>query len=489
MKSFRLHTTILFSLLIVSIPSLVRSQQSNTLYLLHQVPQSGLLNPAVRSACKWNVGIPVLTSTHISYSNTALSYNDLAGTDTWNLEGVFDQMHRVDLIRTELDLQLLSIGYNYKSFGFSFHISDRLQAYQLIPRDLAETFVYGNGPFIGETARFNALRPGAIYHREYSLGVSKVVDSRLTLGVRADLRFGKAGLYSNRSRINLSTGEDRFEVSLDGDYQVNASFPLDISVDANGIPDDVVLGTLDPVSFLLNRGNPGFTLDLGAIYRYDEKLTLSASLLDLGLIRWRTDLNNLAGSGSIVYTGTDPGAGVISDAFLNEMTDSILNAFDVTATQTPFTSTVPAQLFLGGSYHWKENITLGAVNRNLVFRNKIHSSLTLSARVDLLDRFLATVSWSYLNNSVKNVGAGLAWYGKGFNFHLVTDNFLGFFYPFDTRTVNLRMGFNVIFGCPKGKKEVLEGESYGNQPKGGDCSWATHRKISKKYRKKSGNRR
>jgi hypothetical protein len=119
----------------------------------------------------------------------------------------------------------------------------------------------------------------------------------------------------------------------------------------------------------------------------------------------------------------------------------------------------------------------------MLFRSKIHSSLTLSATADIADRFLTTLSWSYLNNNLRNIGAGLAYHGKGFQFHLVSDNILGFLYPFNTRSVNLRTGFSVMFGCPKNKREVLEGESYGAAPKGGDCSWTGHQKIRKKYKK------
>jgi hypothetical protein len=235
---------------------------------------------------------------------------------------------------------------------------------------------------------------------------------------------------------------------------------------------------------VLNRGNPGFALDLGAIYRYSDELTLSASILDLGLVRWRTDLNNIEASGEFLFQGAEPGTDFASGNYLNEISDSLLNAFDMTLSQNPYTSFTPAQLFLGGSYRINDMVTIGAVNRNLLLRSKVHSSLTLSATTDLLDRVLVTLSWSYLNNTIRNIGAGLAYHGKGFQFHLVSDNLLGFFYPFNTRSLNIRTGFNVMFGCPRGKKEKLEGESYGRAPRG-DCSWTGHQKIRRKYQKKS----
>ncbi|MCK4750289.1 MAG: hypothetical protein KAT15_24705 [Bacteroidales bacterium] len=489
MKKFRNHNIlpVLVLILLASIP--VNGQQSNTFYLMHDVPQSNLLNPAVQLSCRYFIGIPGLASTHISYSNTAFTYNDLAGTENWNIEGVLRQMHRVDLLAMEVYLHPVSLGYRHKTLYFTFNIAEKIQAFQLLPKDLSETLIHGNGPFVGETARFNALRSAVSYQREYSLGLSKLVDSRWTLGARAKLLFGKANIFTGRSRLGITTSENNFDISLYGDYEMNISFPLTLTQDANGIINGGELGEMNPVQLILNRGNPGFALDLGAIYRYDEKLTLSASLLDIGLIRWRTDLNNIRGSGDFIFQGAEPGTDIISGDFLTEMSDSLLNALDITLSQDPYTSFLPAQLFLGGSYRVKDNLALGAVNRNLIFRNKIHSSLTLSASADVADRFLATLSWSYLNNSVNNIGAGLAYHGKGFQFHVVSDNLLGFFYPFNTRSVNFRTGFNLMFGCPKNKREVLEGESYGSTPKGGDCSWTGHQKIRKKYQKKTRRRK
>ncbi len=455
------------------------------MYLMHEVPQSNLLNPAVQLRCRWFVGIPGLSTTHIAYSNTAFTYRDLAGAGTWNLEGLFDQMHRVDLYAVEALLNPISIGYRHKSLYFTFNVLEKIEAYQTVPKDLAEIGLHGNGPFVGETARFDALRSAVSYHREYSLGVSRVFDQYWTAGVRAKLLFGKANLYSGRSDMSFETTRNNFDLFLEGDYTLNSSFPATISQDANGFINGVTIEDINYLNFLLNRGNPGVALDFGLIYRYDEKITLSASLLDVGFMRWRTNLNNVRGTGAFSFEGVGPGDDVVSFAFLNDMADSLINSIEMTVSQSPYSSYQPAQLYLGGSYQIKEHISLGAVSRNVIYRSKLHSSLTLSAQADLANRFLAAISWSYLNNSLKNLGAGIAYHGNGFQFHILTENLPGFFYPFNTRTINLRAGINVMFGCPRTKKEQMEGESYGRMPRGGDCSWTGKIKNRKKLLKKA----
>lgn len=447
------------------------AQQSNTMYLMHDVPQSNLLNPAVQLKCRYFIGIPALSSLHVSYTNTAFTYNDLAATNTWNVDGVFNQLHRTDLFSVDLLLHPISLGYRWKSWYFTFNLAEQVHGYLTVPKDLAEVVFYGNGPFIGETAKFSSLRPGAYHLRKYSIGVSKITGPYLTAGIRGNLLFGKANLSAGRSRMQVTTDEDNFGILLDGFYTMNGAFPVTITQDADGNIDGVEPGEFDLRQYLLNRGNPGFSIDLGAIYRYDERITLSASLLDLGFISWRRDVNNVTGEGSFQYVGDELSEEIISTGYLRDLTDSIQDAFDVTTTRDPYTYFLPTQLFLGGSYRFRENISFGVVNRNLVYRSKIHSSLTLSAQADLLDRITAILSWSYLNNSIKNVGFGLAYHGKGFQFHAVTDNLLGFFYPFNTRSLNIRAGFNLMLGCPRGRKEQLKEAPPGLLPTGGYCPY------------------
>jgi len=236
--------------------------------------------------------------------------------------------------------------------------------------------------------------------------------------------------------------------------------------------------------FLLNRGNPGIALDLGIIYRYDSKLTLSASLLDVGGLLWKTEINNISSEGTFVYEAIESSGDLISRAFLDEFIDTLQSAFDATVSQQPYSSFLPSQLFLGASYQLKEGLSVGLVNRNLILRSKLHSSFTLSATTDLTQRIRGSLSWSYLNNSIKNLGVVIALQGEGFQFHLASDNLIGFLQPFDTRTINFRMGFNVLFGCPRTRKEELEAESYSGNPLTGNCSWSNQQKQRKRKYKK-----
>jgi hypothetical protein len=312
------------------------------------------------------------------------------------------------------------------------------------------------------------------------------VDRYLTAGLRLKVLFGKAGIYTGRSRVGLHTDESYFALQADGTYVLKSSLPVTVEQDGEGNITSITWNEIPYRDFLLNRGNAGIAVDLGIIYRYNPKLILSASLLDLGGIRWDTDINTLTSEGTFVYEGIDGSWGGSPSAFLDEIIDTLQNSFPVSLSEAPFIMLTPAQLFLGASYLMRENLSLGLVNRNLFLKSKVHSSLTLSATADYKDRFSGTVSLSYLNRSFENIGLAFASHGKGFQFYLVTDNVIGFFRPFDTRTLNLRAGCNLLLGCPNNKKEQLEAASYSGMPAGGDCSWAEGQKHRKKRSRKAG---
>lgn len=464
------HIALTLNLLIV-LPAGIRAQQANTLYFMHHVPQSNLLNPAVMISCKYHVGIPVLSSLYADYGNTAFSYEDLDAGTTWNTEALAAQVHRSDLYRVEADWHLLSLGYRRGTWYFNLNVAERVRGFATLPGELIRLAVEGNYPGAGNEVKLDGLRPGAIHTREYALGIAKILGPYLTGGVRARLLFGKAGLNPGQSRLRALTGEDNFELSYDAAYRLNASFPMTIEQDADGEITGISVEEIDPYGYLLNRRNPGFAMDMGLLYDYSERITLAASLLDLGFIRWRSDVNNIDGEGIFRYSTLDFGSGLNAGLF-SDLSDSLASSINYEVSQEPFTTMLPLQLYLGASYRYNEHLMLGFVNRNVFYRSKWNSSYSFSASTTLKESFSASASWSYLNNSLKNIGIGLAWHGKGLQLHAATDNILGFFYPFNTRTLNLRFGVNLMLGCPRDKKERLQQESLGRLPRGGECPFA-----------------
>lgn len=469
-------------ILVKLFPVALYSQQNNTFYLMHQVPQSNLLNPAVQIDCKWFIGIPALTSTQLNYSNTAFSFNEVLGGGNIDINKLNNNVHKTDLLASELHLDLISIGYHYNEYYVTFNIAEKINIAATYPGDLVGLAWQGNAQFIGETAKLNNLRTNTSYYREYALGVSKIIDQFSTYGIRAKLLFGKLGIYSGKSELSLYTDPTTYDLHLEGDITLNSSLPLTVNQDADGSITGVTMDEIDIMGTLFNSDNKGFAVDLGGIYRYDEFLTLSGSILDLGFIRWKTTPNNIHIQGSFDFEGTGMGSEFNSNGYILELRDSIVNAFTQDVTHDNYYSWLPLQIYLGAMYQYLPKLGIGAVNRNVIYRNKLHSSLTLSANTTLWNKFSAVLSWSYLNNTYKNIGLGLAWHSRGLQIHMVSDNLLGVFKPLDARNLNLRFGFSILLGCPKNRKDPVKINKYSTGDENANCSW--QEKLEEKYKKK-----
>lgn len=487
MTNFKFHNKsfLIVVIWIFTFISSTNGQQNNTFYLMHDVPQTNLLNPAVQLKCKWFVTVPVLGSTHFNYSNSTFSFNELfrtnSGSASLDIGSFYDNIKKTNLLSTELNLDLLTIGYRRNDYYFTFNIVEKANIAITYPGSLLKLVWKGNTQFLGETEEFNNLRTHSVYYREYSLGVSKVWDVYNIFGLRAKLLFGKANVYSGKSEMSLYTDPNTFDLQVKGDININSSFPITVNQDANGNISGISMGEIDYLNFLMNSKNKGFALDFGWIHRYNEKIILSASVLDLGFIRWKSDVNNIQLTGSFDYSGVGMGTDINSVDYIMQLRDSLFNSYDQTVTQDKYYSWLPSQIYLGGMYQYRPKLGIGVVNRNVIYRNKLHSSLTLSANTTLWNKLSGSLSWSYLNNTYKNVGLALAWHSRGLQFHMVSDNLLGIIKPLDTRNLNLRFGFGIMFGCPKNKEEQLKMNNDYDSMNTGNCYWT--KQLDKNYKK------
>jgi len=437
----------LFIFLVLGMSRLT-GQQASTMYLMHDVPQSNQLNPAIQPACRIIVGLPVLSTVHLNYSNDAFTYNQLASGTQLQLDEVYNRLGRMNMLSAELITYPLSFGFRQHHNYYTFSVADRFSTYNTYSRKLAGLLLYGNSQYIGDVARLSNNRINGIYYREYSAGWSMEYDRNNTIGVRAKLLFGKVNLNTGASRAQLGTDIETFDLTVQGNVRLNSSFPLVLEQNASGAIDSIGMGEISPFRLLMNPRNPGLAVDLGIVHQYSDKVILSASMLDLGVIMWTDQIYNIAAEVDFLYQGVSEGTDFSRAAYFRDLSDSIASDIIYDVTRKTYLSPLPLQLYLAGSYEWKKNVSVGLVLRNVLVNRRIKTSLTASATASVRNMFQASLSWSYLNQSVYNLGAGIAYTGRGLQVYAVTDNLVGFIRPLDSRTINLRFGVNLMLGCP-----------------------------------------
>ncbi len=209
-----------------------------------------------------------------------------------------------NIATSELYTTIAAVGLQKDDYYYTFTIQEKDNLATLYSRDLVAFALKGNTPFEGQ---WIDLKGTGVYYnhvREFAVGVSKVKNNALTVGIKAKLLFGKLNVTTGSSDIRMFTHENTLDLMFQTDAGFNSSLPYSMSVEGNGSYrfNHYYSSTFN--SFAFNRKNPGLAFDFGFIYQYSSKLTFSGSLLDLGLIWYQKQPDKLLRKGGLPVHGT-----------------------------------------------------------------------------------------------------------------------------------------------------------------------------------------
>lgn len=446
--------------------SYLQGQINNTLYFVPEIYQARFLNPAYPLSCRTVIGVPILSSMYLDYMNTNISYNKIFNEETptqphvLNPQLLINKLSKRNFISFDAHFHLFSLGIKRKSGDFTFDVTEKTRLWTGIPRQLLGFPIYGNGDPNYFQSSFNGLGVDFDYYREFALGYSRRINEYYSIGVRTKLLFGKLNLYTKELDIGINTNEEDFRWTVYSNANINASFPIIIQQDNSGNITGVSLASISPIELFFNRSNPGFAIDLGGILKINENLSAYASIVDLGFIRWRSNVQNINQDGEFTFSGFTNLLN-LGETNFSELLDSLYNEFLVDVGHLNYTSFLPLQIYLGSSYQLLPKLTVGALNRNMIYNKKIFPSLTLTLNYQLFKFSKIALGYSIINRSFNNIG--LTWYigSKGLQFYVSQDNNL--FLPFNGviyqqtglvssrllgfQNYNIRFGLNILIGC------------------------------------------
>lgn len=315
----------------------------------------------------------------------------------------------------------------------------------------------------GDSYNFSNFGANASHYREYSIGYSQKIGDKLFFGVRGKLLFGKANINWKQTDITISVPEldnpDWETVNVSSSIRVNASLPHQkIHADENGLPDSLESREFPNTSDILNdfvllKKNKGFGLDLGFQYIINDKVTLSGSITDLGYINWKSDVNSVSGGGEFQFRGID----LQNDSsFAEDLLDSVKNAYDASIFYDPYNTMLTPKLYAGISYTPNRFIRVGLLARSEYILKTFRQQLTGSLIMYPTQLLSATVSYTIADRMYDNLGIGLIFRGGPLQFYFMSDRIPLFWYkaknndipflPAYAKSVNLRLGFNFVFG-------------------------------------------
>ncbi|GJM63723.1 DUF5723 family protein [Persicobacter diffluens] len=433
------------------------AQYMQTLYQLdpHANVVGYNLNPAYISDAKVTVGL--LLGNFSAQGRIGMSANEMFSLDEQNntltlkpekfLENAPDTYYN----RIFTNYNLLFVGVSNKKSYFTFAIDARAFTEQEVSNGLLSLAVNGNGFSEEDLANglssksfTSALSTATTAFGQAALGYSKNIDDRLTIGGRAKFLWGIGHASSNEVSLTIQndlTSNSTTLTTEGGNFQTAGVVDF-MDPDGNKVP-----------TF---TGNYGMAIDLGATYRLTEKVTLSASLLDLGGIKWTKNGRQLSLKGGsyafdgidveplINLTGKHDHASInLNEDVLRELEETL--QIDTLSNQN-FHTALPAQWFLGGSYQLAERHRVGGTWMNSVYKGRWLSGFSAFYNIYVGAGLSALVNWTGVNGTYANVGAGLRLNMGAVQWHISSDNLLAAFKLENARNFSLATGINFQFG-------------------------------------------
>lgn len=407
--------------LIVAVIAIVFWAYQSKAQDIHSVLYHDLLsaqddNPAFRF--KGNLHFAIANANVGIYSN-GITVDDLiqtnGGINNLKVRNALADIKDENQIGADVSIEPLVLGVAFKDFQFSIGYNARVEAGLTYTDDLAKLVANGNAPYLGQKMNVNTGLLLQTIHEPYLNINYKKHD--WSFGVRLKLWNGASDISTNRENIALTTDEEFYQLTVDSDFQINSAG----SIDYNGL-DSI---SLDTKFFEGGFGsNTGVGIDLGVAYQASDKLSLSASVLDLGSINWKSNPSNFSSKTTDSFTGFDI-LDVIDDDEDIVLIDSLEQLLSLEETNNSYKTTMGAKFLLGAKYQYSERMNLVG---SYIYRSNHIASMQIVSAIASYRLFnpiqvsfgLSAYDWNNVAFPASlRVGAGM------FNFYLATENIFG----------------------------------------------------------------
>ena len=445
---------------------------------MERIPQSILLNPSTQPKSDIYVGCLGLSSVQFNVGNNSLSMSSIMqkgphdslifftnNTTVSNL--FFNDLKERNSFFFDLQYEIISFGFRVKSWYFNAGASLKGDITASYSKDFAKLLV--NGYRFGDEFDLKNNGLNSQFYGEIAFGASKIIDNDWTVGAKVKLLNGfyDISTISNSFSFKSQDVSSINQLIIDADIQLNTSLPMMENVqDTGSFTFDRVFTLKDkPFSSIKLFDNLGFAADFGATYNGLNKISLSASILDLGYIKWSQNAKSYnMNIDQFVYAGLD----LNMDSMLSnpdKIVDSIIDAFKLNTTGGAYTTMLPTKLYIAGEYFPVPYFSVGALSLTQYFRKSFYQQVMISANIRPMQMLMFSASYSFFDNGFSNFGLGMSLRLGSTQFYFISDNIpfrysSGLALPYKAKYFSFRYGLNFVFGCSDKQKEKDKALNY-----------------------------
>lgn len=485
------------------------AQFLRTSYFMEGTHYRQQLNPAL-TPTKGYFNLPVIGAVNATVGSTSLGYQDIIdiiddGDDFYTKPDFMNRLKDNNKLNVNFSTEILSAGW-YKGKNFwSFNIGLRTDIGANLTKNMftflnemetvEENWRNSNYDISGQQLNINA-------YTEIGLGLSRQINSRLTVGarVKALLGIGNMELKLNRVAMSANLPSDQQINQWSSESYWNSMTPSQAAQAAQELKDkfnnyhaNLTVGAelvssfkglelqeeegkdyvtdFDFDSGKLGIAGYGFGIDLGASYKILDNLTVSASVLDLGFISWSKSSTKIASAnpdpidikGSTYANMVDPNnpntvmnavnqlqndaQGYMDRVTNGDVLDYDMLQLEVSDAKESRKSRLASILVLGAEYGFFNNkLAVGVLSTTRFVQPDALTELTFSANYRPKSWFNVALSYSAIQSAGKSFGLGLK----------LGPLFVGTDYMFlgkNSNSVNGFVGVSIPLGGRKASKE------------------------------------
>jgi len=454
---------ILVYLLVLVLQS--KAQTNMVFYPIENQINSPNLNPAfLTSQSKYTLGIFPSSGINVGYNDQLVIKNMLTnmlnGNQTNdNFREVFNSMVKIDLFYQRMENNIITLGYNSALGSFDFRIKENMQLMTDVKGEFSE-FLTNTSPLsisINKSQIFPAL---ALHYREFSLGYAKeIIKEKLSVGVRAKVYFGKASMLSEVKGVVIQKNTDFYLQTHD---KLKLSVPVDIVADADGLLRTVTLNDNFSIGdYLMDSKNIGVGFDIGFNYKLTPDLFLSASVVDVGSIKWNSNLNNMTFNGEYQFPQNfivSSGNGILTknQDFSSETVD-FPELYKIKVDESSYSTRLPITFYAGLKYRFDPKLNISLVDRYISTKFMSFNSLSLTGIYDVKRNLAISTGYSILGKSYNNIPFAILLTGNAGQYYIGTDNLLSLVVPSSAEFSGITFGMCFFLFKKKTRyKEQLE---------------------------------
>jgi hypothetical protein len=426
----------------------VQGQQELMLESLPDVWHSTAVNPAFFPEHRHLIiGLPgyALDAAHtgnVTYNDVFVKNGDKTQIDFGR---VIDKLDPQNKAFFEQRIETFSLGLRIGKWSLQAGHANRYSGVLEYPKSLPQLIWNGNAPYIGQTVNIS-LKAQVFDWNEWSAGISRKFGA-LTVGGRVKYLTGISALVTddNHNKATVFTSDDIYQLTMSTDYGFHSS-SLISAIDTSGYGFKIKLADLKRK---LITSNSGIAFDLGVTLKLSEKLTVSASVLDLGgTIHWVEQASYLQSNTNYTYNGiTIPGANIINGldslSFKTKL-DSLNDIFKFNKKSESFSTRLPLRIYVSASYKLLEKWTLGVGYYTTQQQARTTSAVAANVRWQMMRWLSVGAQYSVNQRSAANIGFHVIAKPGPVQVYFMSDNLLTGFAIKNSPAVNFRAGVSLI---------------------------------------------